>query len=159
MGNVYIFNATVQELTLTINEVQTDKKLPPMKATADGYTFGTMTVPRTEDAKPRRAVFGDENTLRVTRKQGSDNYQVDIDPDQHPLEQDVQMVIFYKGMVYAINGVVLKSTFTAGPAAEIKELLAAASSGARPSNSGAAKSGAAKSGAKKGAKKGAAKKR
>jgi|SRR5215216_4122883 len=147
MGNVYIFNTTLQELTLTINGQATSSKLAAMTFTAEnGYKFGTLTVARTEDAKPRKAVFGDENTLAVTRKTGTDNYKVDINPDEHPVEQDMQMVIFYKGMVLSYGGVVLQNNFGTLAASEATALALSAA-------------GSAKSGAQKGGKKGTAKKR
>ncbi|MDT5295768.1 MAG: hypothetical protein QOJ76_2648 [Acidobacteriota bacterium] len=149
MGNVYLFNTTLQELTLTINGVQTASKLPAMTSTAEGFKFGTSIIARTEDAKPRKPVFGDENTLAVSRKQGTDNYTVSIDPDQHPLEQDLQMVIFYKGMVMSYGGLVLQNNFGTVSANEVKTLMASSLNTSTASKSGAKKGGASKSAKKR----------
>ncbi|MDT5295769.1 MAG: hypothetical protein QOJ76_2649 [Acidobacteriota bacterium] len=99
---------------LTLNT----KNAGSINGTAQKYAWKpySKAIGRTPDEKPRQAQFGDYNELVVTYPQapaGPYRYQIYIDPDQYPIDQSFQLILFYTGVVLCQGGIVIWTNFYA----------------------------------------------
>jgi hypothetical protein len=98
-GNVYVFNATPNTMTLLLNA-------HILKASVSGvqqsnqYTPTPIAVPRNPADNPGVAQFGTNNTLIVSFDAGgSQQYPVPINPNTIPITEDLQLYIFFNEVV------------------------------------------------------------
>jgi hypothetical protein len=114
-GTIFLYNVAATPVVLTLNT----KDAGGINGTSQKYAWKpySKAIGRTPDEKPRQPQFGDFNELIVRYPQaptGPYLYRIEIDPDQHPLEQNFQLFLYYTGVVLSQSGVVVSSIFNLG---------------------------------------------
>lgn len=105
-GNVYVFNATANNMTLFLNDCPLNSLngVTP----SNGYAPLSLTVPRNPSTdSPGNATFGGKNKLIVSFAASggtSQEYEIDIPSNQAPIASDLQLYIFFNEVVLLING-------------------------------------------------------
>lgn len=111
-GNVYVFNATPNTMSLFLNEHLLKASVQGVQQSAS-YTPTAISVARNPADNPGVAQFGSTNDLVVSFDAGgAQDYSVPIDPNSLPITDDLQLYIFF-------NEVVLVSPTGSGTASVI----------------------------------------
>jgi hypothetical protein len=111
-GNVYVFNATPNVMSLFLNEHLLKASVPGVLQ-SNSYTPTPLSVARNPADNPGVAQFGSTNDLVVSFDAGgAQDYAVPIDPNSLPITVDLQLYIFF-------NEVVLVSPTGSGTASVI----------------------------------------
>ena len=126
-GNVYIYNAADQDVTLTVNggihdlPQGQDKIVTP--SSGDPYikfTPSQATIERNGESTANEGRFksdSDENCttelLIETPGQTNGPYQIEIKPSQYAVNRDLQMTVYYTGAVLSFRGKVIWSSVDA----------------------------------------------
>lgn len=98
-GNVYVFNATPNTMSLFLNEHLLKAGVTGVQA-SNQYTPSAITVARNPADHAGVAQFGSENELVVSFDAGgSQEYSVPIDPNELPITDDLQLYIFFNQVV------------------------------------------------------------
>jgi hypothetical protein len=98
-GNVYVFNATPKAMDLYLNNHELARGVAGVKQSAS-YQPTANQAARSPASKSEVAQFGSENELVVSFPiGGSQRYTVNIDPNQTPLEDDLQLYVFFNQVV------------------------------------------------------------
>jgi hypothetical protein len=98
-GNVYVFNATPNVMSLFLNEHLLKASVPGVLQ-ANSYAPTPLTVARNPADHSGVAQFGTDNDLTVSFDAGgSQDYSVPIDPNQLPITSDLQLYIFFDEVV------------------------------------------------------------
>jgi len=125
-GNVYYFNATPRTMTLLNNNHILNAKVDGVQQTS-GYAPSSNSEKRAAATKSEETTFGQENTLVVSLSPGgSQKYEIEIDPNEYPLEEDVELYIFYNQVVLVSSTGKAHSTVYTGAKlsdSEAEELL------------------------------------
>jgi hypothetical protein len=112
-GNVYVFNATPNTMTLFLNQHVLKSSVQGVLQ-SNSYAPTPFSVARSPADNPGVALFGSTNSLVVSFDAGgSQEYSVPIDPNTLPITADLQLYIFF-------NEVVLVSPTGSGSASVIK---------------------------------------
>jgi hypothetical protein len=98
-GNVYVFNATPNTVSLFLNSHMLKASVPGVQLSTQ-YTPTPTSVARNPADKPGVAQFGSDNTLIVSFDAGgAQEYSIPIDPNQIPITADLQLYIFFNEVV------------------------------------------------------------
>ncbi len=99
-GNVYVFNATPYQIPYLILNNFPSGSLQPI-AQSSGYAAASVTIARNPSpGNPGLGQFGGKNTLVVDFTSGtSQQYPVNIDPNQMQINSDLQLYLFYSSAV------------------------------------------------------------
>jgi hypothetical protein len=128
-GNVYVFNATPNVMSLFLNEHLLKASVPGVLQ-ANAYAPTPLTVARNPADHSGVAQFGTDNDLTVSFDAGgSQDYSVPIDPNQLPITSDLQLYIFFDEVVLVTpTGSGQSSVIEGGatPAAKAEKLKALA---------------------------------
>jgi hypothetical protein len=111
-GNVYVFNATPNTMSLFLNQHLLKASVQGVQQ-SNSYAPTPISVPRNPADNPGVAQFGSTNDLVVSFDAGgAQDYTVPIDPNTLPITADLQLYIFF-------NEVVLVSPTGSGTASVI----------------------------------------
>jgi hypothetical protein len=100
IGNVYVFNATPNDMTLLLNDHILDALLTGTQETSSYAPASTKAPRNAATGNPGTATFGSQNTLVVSFPDGtSQSYPVNINPDQPQIDSDLQLYIFFNQVV------------------------------------------------------------
>ena len=132
-GNVYVFNATPNQMALLLNNHILDASVSGVQQ-ASNYQPSPIEVARNPSPdNPGNATFGGKNTLVVSFPSGSDQtYPVNISSNTIPIDDDVQLYIFFDEVVLVsptgagTSSVNEGEALTGTDADEVKRKLAAA---------------------------------
>lgn len=114
-GNVFVFNATPNTMTLFLNQHVLKLSVQGVQQ-SNSYAPTPISVARSPADNPGAALFGSTNLLVVSFDAGgAQDYSVPIDPNTLPITADLQLYIFF-------NDVVLVSPTGSGTASVIKGL-------------------------------------
>lgn len=98
-GNVYVFNATPNTMSLFLNNHLLKASVPGVLQ-SNQYAPTPLSVARNPADNPGVAQFGSTNDLVVSFDAGgSQDYSVPIDPNQLPITVDLQLYIFFNEVV------------------------------------------------------------
>ncbi|HEX8219972.1 MAG TPA: hypothetical protein VF914_12285 [Chloroflexia bacterium] len=106
MGNVYVFNATTNDMSLFLNNHPVTGTLTGA-AQATSYKPNVVSIPRVPGSgNPQIASFGGQNTLIVVFPAGgSQQYNVNVNQTlQNQQATDLQLYIFYTDAVLVSPG-------------------------------------------------------
>jgi hypothetical protein len=121
-GNVYVFNATPNTMTLLLNNHILKASVPGVQQ-SNQYTPTPLVVARNPADNPGVAQFGTNNTLIVSFDDGgSQQYPVPIDPNKIPITEDLQLYIFFNEVVLVDATGAGHSTVIQGTAADQAEV-------------------------------------
>jgi hypothetical protein len=96
LGNVYVFNATPNQLKLTLNKEPLNQDFDGIAQT-NGYAPVGRKVPRSAaSANPGDATFGGKNRLVVS---GSAQSYIVVIPPTIPLNKDVQLYLYSESCI------------------------------------------------------------
>jgi hypothetical protein len=128
-GNVYVFNATPNTMTLLLNNHLLKASVSGVQQ-SNQYTPTALSVARNPADDPGVAQFGSDNTLIVSFDAGgSQQYSVPIDPNAIPITEDLQLYIFFNEVVLVdASGAGHSSVIqgTAADEAEVEKIMAEA---------------------------------
>ena len=129
-GNVYVFNATPNTMTLLLNNHLLKASVSGVQQ-SNQYTPTALSVARNPADDPGVAQFGTDNTLIVSFDPagGSQTYSVPIDPTAIPITEDLQLYIFFNEVVLVdASGAGHSSVIqgTAADEAEVEKIMAEA---------------------------------
>jgi hypothetical protein len=128
-GNVYVFNATPNTMTLLLNEHLLKASVQGVQS-SNSYTPTAISVARNPADNPGVAQFGSTNALVVSFDAGgAQNYSVPIDPNALPITSDLQLYIFFNEVVLVSpTGSGTDSVISGSPVSDdaLTELLAKA---------------------------------
>ena len=100
LGNVYIFNATPNTMTLILNNSVLVSSLAGIRVASRYQPVLHETQRNPAPGDPGNATFGGTNTLIVSFPGGgSQTYPVDIDPNQIQISNDLQLYIYFNEVV------------------------------------------------------------
>jgi hypothetical protein len=154
-GNVYVFNTTNAQLQLILNNTIVSTTLAGVTQSG-GYAPTAVTIARNPSTgNPGTNQFGATNNLIVSYGSGggtSQKFAVNIDPNQNPIANDLQLYIYFNIAVLVSGGGQGSSipggggtTLVVGiavPDAEVKAISAASdASGGSGSSGGSGGSG------------------
>lgn len=132
-GNVYYFNATPRTMTLLNNNHILNAKVEGVQQSS-GYAPSSHSEKRAAATKSEETTFGEQNTLIVSLSPGgSQEFDIEINPNEYPLEEDVELYIFYNQVVLVSSTGKAHSTVYTGKKlsdSEAEELLDQAGAGA-----------------------------
>jgi hypothetical protein len=98
-GSLYYFNATPRTMMLLNNNHLLNAKVEGVQQTS-GYAPATHSEKRAAATESEETTFGKKNTLVVSLSPGgSQRYEIEIDPNEYPLEEDLVLYIFYNQVV------------------------------------------------------------
>jgi hypothetical protein len=98
-GNVYVFNATPNVMSLFLNQHLLKASVPGVLQ-ANSYAPTPISVARNPADNPGVAQFGSINDLVVSFDAGgAQDYPVPIDPNSLPITADLQLYIFFNEVV------------------------------------------------------------
>jgi hypothetical protein len=106
MGNVYVFNATTNDMTLILNNHPISGTLSAA-AQGSSYKPNVVSIARVPGSgNPQTANFGGQNALIVSFPSGgSQMYEVDVNQTlQNQQATDLQLYIFYTAAVLVSPG-------------------------------------------------------
>jgi 2',3'-cyclic-nucleotide 2'-phosphodiesterase (5'-nucleotidase family) len=113
-GNLYYFNATPRVMTLINNNHILNAKVEGVQKSS-GYAPTSNSAARVAATKSEESTFGQQNALVVSLTPGgSQEYPVDIDPNEFPLEEDLELYIFYNQVVLVSSTGKARSTVING---------------------------------------------
>lgn len=98
-GRVYIFNATLSDIQIHINDNHVGR-LVGMDA-KQHYTPSQLSAERCKDGTTNKAQFGSTTKLDLKSERGQVCYMVTLDTREFPIHQDVQVYIFQHSAVIA----------------------------------------------------------
>jgi hypothetical protein len=107
-GTVYVLNATAEAISLRVNNIDAGTVPAGTEDASVGFKPGVLKVARSTDPQPGTAVFGTSNTMEV-QSPGQDTVYKDIQikPSAYPLNQDLEMYLFYSAAVLCREGQVV----------------------------------------------------
>jgi len=98
-GNVYVFNATPNTMSLFLNQHLLKASVQGVQQ-SNSYTPTAISVARNPADNPGVAQFGSKNDLVVSFDAGgAQDYSVPIDPNTLPITADLQLYIFFNEVV------------------------------------------------------------
>jgi hypothetical protein len=98
-GNVYVFNATPNTMSLFLNQHLLKASVQGVQQ-SNSYAPTPISVPRNPADNPGVAQFGSTNDLVVSFDAGgAQDYSVPIDPNVLPITADLQLYIFFNEVV------------------------------------------------------------
>jgi hypothetical protein len=110
---VYVLNATTQPLSLRVNNFDAGTVPAGKEDPTSGFVLGVLKVPRTSAPAPGQAAFGsgsgaNANTMEVTAPGQDTPYEnIVIDATRFPLNENMQMYLFYSAAVLCMDGIVV----------------------------------------------------
>jgi hypothetical protein len=110
---VFVLNTTTEQISLRVNNFDAGVVPAGKQDATSGFVPGVLKVPRSSAPSPGAAVFGsglgaNANTMEVTAPGQDILYKgIAIDPHLYPLNQNLQMYVFYSAAVLCKDGVVI----------------------------------------------------
>jgi hypothetical protein len=126
-GQVYVFNAMPEPVTLLLNDHLVAVSIPGVSQ-ADGYRASEVAVPRSPETVPSSGTFGTQNVVVAAIAGGpAFTFQIGIDPTRVPPNADLQLYIAF-GDALLVTGHDAQ-TFSGGPAGQEELALVAEHTG------------------------------
>jgi hypothetical protein len=123
-GNVQVFNATPYSVTLFVNNYVLGR-VPG--ASGPSYTPPSVVAVRTPGHLGPGPQFGTESTVVVAFEQSAVDFTVTIDPNQVPINADVQLFLAFDNALLVLPNSSVAISGSAGDLEKVQELKQSAS--------------------------------
>jgi hypothetical protein len=116
-GSVFVLNATTQAISLRVNNYDAGTVPKGKEDPTAGFVLGVLKVARSSAPAPGNASFGsgsgsNANTMEVTAP-GQDvvYHNIVIDPGKYPLNNNLQMYVFYSAAILCQDGLAIWGSY------------------------------------------------